>query len=183
MPFNFRAGSIAGLVIVEPRLFPDGRGAFMESYKASDFAAAGIAGPFAQDNHSTSSLGTVRGLHFQRLPQAQGKLVRVTRGRVWDVAVDLRRSSPTFGKWEGFELSAANRLMFWIPVGFAHGFVALEEGTELQYKCTDEYAPSSEGGIRWDDPILGIAWPVRDAVVSEKDGKLPAFEPEGEYFS
>ena len=183
MPFNFRAGSIAGLVIVEPRLFPDGRGAFMESYKDSDFAKAGIVVPFVQDHHSISTRGTVRGLHFQRPPHAQGKLVRVTRGRVWDVAVDIRRASPTFGKWDGLELSAVNRLMFWIPAGFAHGFVALEEGTELQYKCTDEYAPSSEGGIRWDDPSLGIEWPVNGAVVSEKDGMLPAFDPEGEYFA
>jgi dTDP-4-dehydrorhamnose 3,5-epimerase len=154
----------------------------MESFKASDFAAAGIAGVFVQDNHSVSSLGSVRGLHFQRPPHAQGKLVRVTRGRVWDVAVDIRGGSSTFGKWHGFELSAANRLMFWIPPGFAHGFVALDEGTELQYKCTAEYAPASEGGIRWDDPTLGIEWPLKGAVVSEKDGKLPAFDPLGGYF-
>jgi dTDP-4-dehydrorhamnose 3,5-epimerase len=182
MPFTFKSASIPGLLIVEPRLFSDSRGAFMESYKASDFAAAGITRPFVQDNHSVSSLGTVRGLHFQRAPHAQGKLVRVTRGRVWDVAVDLRKSSPNFGTWEGVELSALNWLMLWIPAGFAHGFVALEEGTELQYKCTDEYAPSSEGGIRWDDPTLGIEWPIKGAVVSEKDGKLPAFDAEGEYF-
>jgi len=182
MPFSFKEGPLAGLAIVEPRSFPDGRGAFMESYKASDFAAAGINGPFVQDNHSVSSAGTVRGLHFQRPPQAQGKLVRVTRGRAWDVAVDLRKASASFGKWYGVELSAANRLELWIPVGFAHGFVALDEGTELQYKCTAEYAPASEGGIRWDDPILAIAWPLRDAVVSEKDAKLPAFDAGAGYF-
>ena len=146
------------------------------------FRAAGIVGPFVQDNHSVSSPGTVRGLHFQREPHAQGKLVRVTRGRVWDVAVDLRMGSRSFGKWEGIELSAANRLMFWIPVGFAHGFVALEEGTELQYKCTDEYAPGSEGGIRWDDGGLAIDWPLREAHVSEKDAALPSFDPNGGYY-
>ncbi len=182
MPFVFKEAPLSGLAIVEPRSFPDGRGSFMESFKASDFARAGIVGPFVQDNHSLSSLGTVRGLHFQRGPQAQGKLVRVTRGRVWDVAVDLRCSSSSFGKWFGLELSAANRLEFWIPVGFAHGFVALEEGTELQYKCTAEYAPASEGGIRWDDPQLAIAWPLREAVVSEKDAVLPFFDPKARYF-
>ena len=182
MPFGFKQGPLEGLVIVEPRLFPDGRGSFMESYKASDYSGAGIAGPFVQDNHSVSSRGTVRGLHFQRQPHAQGKLVRVTRGRVWDVAVDVRKASPTFGKWYGLELSVENRLQFWIPAGFAHGFVALEEGTELQYKCTAEYAPASEGGIRWDDPILAIAWPVAGAVVSEKDARLPPFDPRADYF-
>lgn len=209
MPFSFREASLPGILIVEPRLFPDERGSFMESYKASDFDRAGIAGPFVQDNHSISSRGTVRGLHFQRGAAAQGKLVRVIRGRAWDVAVDLRRSSPTFGKWYGLELSAENRLQFWIPEGFAHGFVALEEGTELQYKCTAEYAPMAEGGIRWDDPTLGIHWPL-DGVslmgtvtdkrgtapslvgtvikgplagtVSERDSRLPAFDPQAEYF-
>ncbi len=183
MPFSFRPAPLGGLLVVEPRAFPDGRGFFFESYKASDFAKAGVAGPFVQDNHSLSSLGSVRGLHFQRPPFAQGKLVRVTRGRVWDVAVDLRKSSETFGTWYGLELSAENRLQLWIPVGFAHGFVALEEGTELQYKCSSEYAPSSEGGIRWDDPVLGIKWPLKGAVVSEKDGRLPDFDPKGEYFA
>jgi len=182
MPFVFREAGIDGLLIVEPRSFPDGRGSFMESFKASDFARAGISGSFVQDNHSFSALGTVRGLHFQREPHAQGKLVRVTRGRVWDVAVDLRKASASFGKCFGLELSAANRLEFWIPVGFAHGFVALEEGTELQYKCTAEYAPASEGGIRWDDPSLAIDWPLRDAVVSEKDAILPFFDPKAAYF-
>lgn len=183
MPFAFREGPLAGLVIVEPRLFPDSRGAFMESYKASDFAKAGIATVFAQDNHSISSRGTVRGLHFQRPPFAQGKLVRVTRGRVWDVAVDLRKGSASFGTWYGLELSAENRLEFWIPVGFAHGFVALEDGSELQYKCTAEYAPASEGGIRWDDPALAIEWPMGGAAVSEKDAILPSFDPSGDYFA
>ncbi len=183
MPFSFREAPIAGLLIAEPRLFPDSRGFFFESFKSSDFAKAGIAEAFVQDNHSKSSLGTVRGLHFQRPPFAQGKLVRVTRGRVWDVAVDLRKGSKSFGKWYGLELSAENRLEFWIPIGFAHGFVALEESTELQYKCTAEYAPASEAGIRWDDPTLGIEWPLAGAVVSEKDVTLPTFDPEGEYFA
>jgi len=147
----------------------------METYKESDFTAAGIPGPFVQDNHSRSSRGTLRGLHFQKAPYAQGKLVRVTRGAVWDVAVDLRPGSVTFGKWFGIELSETNKILLWIPPGFAHGFVALEDNTELQYKCTAEYHAPSDGGIRWDDPDIGIPWPDLGIpyILSEKDKKLP----------
>ena len=173
MPFTFGTTTIPGLLVIDPRVFPDERGFFMETYKDSDFAGAGIPGPFLQDNHSRSSRGTLRGLHFQREPHAQGKLVRVSVGRVWDVAVDLRDGSSMYGRWYGLELSADNRRMFWIPAGFAHGFVALENGTELQYKCTAEYHGPSDGGIRWDDPDLGIAWPMRDVLVSAKDIALP----------
>ena len=173
MPFSFTPGPIEGLVIIEPRIFPDERGFFMETFKQSDFATAGIPGPFVQDNHSRSSRGTLRGLHFQRPPYAQGKLVRVTRGAVWDVAVDLRRTSSTYGKWYALELSAQNHLMFWIPPGFAHGFVALEDDTELQYKCTAEYHAPSDGGVRWNDPDLAITWPMLDVLVSPKDASLP----------
>jgi len=175
MPFTFTKAPIEGLVIIEPRAFPDERGYFMESYKQSDFEKAGILGPFVQDNHSRSKRGVLRGLHFQRPPYAQGKLVRVSRGRAWDVAVDLREGSPTFGKYFALELSESNRLMFWIPAGFAHGFLALEDDTELQYKCTAEYNAASDGGLRWNDPDIAIAWPDIGIapIVSAKDAALP----------
>ena len=146
---------------------------FFESHKQSDFVESGIPGPFVQDNHSRSSKGVLRGLHFQHAPHTQGKLVRVTRGRLWDVAVDIRKGSPTFGKWQAVELTEENRLMFYIAPGFAHGFVALEDGTELQYKCTAEYNAGADAGIRWDDPDIGIDWPIKDVLVSEKDAVLP----------
>jgi len=175
MPFTFSKASIDGLVIIEPRAFPDERGFFMESYKQSEFEKAGIFGPFVQDNCSRSKKGVLRGLHFQRVPHAQGKLVRVSRGRAWDVAVDLRAGSSTFGKYYALELSEENRRMFWIPEGFAHGFLALEDDTELQYKCTAEYHAASDGGIRWDDPDLAIAWPDIGVapIMSPKDAALP----------
>ncbi|MHB0896407.1 MAG: dTDP-4-dehydrorhamnose 3,5-epimerase [Spirochaetales bacterium] len=175
MPFKFFACPIEGLALIEPRVFPDDRGFFMETFKESEFLAAGIAGRFVQDNHSLSCRGTLRGLHFQRAPYEQGKLVRVSSGSIWDVAVDLRPESPTLGKWYGLELSAANRRMLYIPAGFAHGFLALEDGTELQYKCTAEYNGPSEAGIRWDDPDLAIDWPSRDVLVSDKDSLLPSW--------
>jgi len=176
MPFTFTKAPIEGLIIIEPRAYPDERGYFMESYKQSDFEKAGILGPFVQDNHSRSKRGVLRGLHFQRPPCAQAKLVRVSRGRAWDVAVDLREGSPTFGKYFALELSESNRLMFWIPAGFAHGFLALEDDTELQYKCTAEYNAASDGGLRWNDPDIAIAWPDIGIppLVSAKDAALPS---------
>jgi dTDP-4-dehydrorhamnose 3,5-epimerase len=161
--------------VIEPKVFADERGFFMESFKASDFAAFGITQDFVQDNHSKSRKGVIRGLHFQRAPYAQGKLVRVTRGRAWDVAVDLRKGSPTFGTWCAVELSADNHLLFWIPEGFAHGFLALEDDTELLYKCTAEYNPTSDGGVRWNDPDIGVAWPQIGVspLISSKDAVLP----------
>lgn len=173
MPFNFKPGALPGLVIIEPRLFPDERGFFLESYKESEFARAGITACFVQDNHSRSSRGVLRGLHFQRSPHAQAKLVRVTRGVAWDVAVDLREGSPTFGNWAAVELSEANRMMYYIPAGFAHGFVSLADGTELLYKCDAEYDASSDGGLRWNDPDIAIDWPVKEVLVSPKDAALP----------
>lgn len=173
MPFDFRPLPLAGLIIIEPRAFADERGFFMESYKESEFIRAGIAEPFVQDNHSRSSKGVLRGLHFQREPHAQGKLVRVIRGAAWDVAVDLRPGSPTYGRHQAMELSDSNRLMFYIPPGFAHGFVALEDDTELLYKCTHEYHAPSDGGLRWNDADLAIAWPLTDVLVSPKDAALP----------
>jgi dTDP-4-dehydrorhamnose 3,5-epimerase len=173
MPFAFTNLEINGLVLVEPRVFPDDRGFFLESYKESEFTRAGIPFRFVQDNHSRSIRNVIRGLHFQRPPRAQGKLVRVIRGAVWDVAVDIRKDSPTYRRWLGAELSDENRRMLFIPPGFAHGFAALTDDVHLIYKCTEEYDAALDGGIRWDDPDIGVAWPVKDPVVSDKDRVLP----------
>lgn len=173
MPCTFEKTFIDGLFIITPRVFPDERGFFLESYKAGEFAAAGIRDAFVQDNHSRSVRGVLRGLHFQRPPHAQAKLVRVTHGLVWDVAVDLRRGSPTFGRWLGIELGEENRKMLYIPRGFAHGFVTLSDGAELLYKCGAEYDKDSDGGVRWDDPDLAIDWPLPDVKLSDKDAALP----------
>jgi dTDP-4-dehydrorhamnose 3,5-epimerase len=158
-------GDIPGLLIIEPRVFGDDRGFFMESWNSRTFAEAGLDMKFVQDNHSRSARGVLRGLHLQN-PNPQGKLVRVVTGSVWDVAVDLRPNSPTFGKWQGIELSAANRRMFWIPEGFGHGFVSLEDGTDFLYKCTTHYDPDSERSIRWDDEDIGIEWPIAGMSIS-----------------
>ena len=164
--------------IVEPRLFGDERGFFFESWNARAFAAAGIGGDFVQDNHSRSSRGVLRGLHYQ-LVQPQGKLVRVVSGRAFDVAVDLRRSSPRFGRWTGVELTAENRRMLWVPPGFGHGFLSVEEGTELLYKCTDFYAPEHDRSLLWSDPRLGIEWPLEgigEPLLSPKDAAAVPLE-------
>lgn len=145
--------------LIEPRLFEDERGFFLETWNAHAFAEAGIAADFVQDNHSRSARGVLRGLHYQ-IAQPQGKLVRVVAGRAFDVAVDLRRSSPTFGQYTGVELDAADKRMLWVPPGFAHGFLALEDDTDLLYKCTDYYAPEHERTLLWSDPTLGIDWPL-----------------------
>lgn len=167
---NIVETDIAGPLIIEPRAFGDDRGFFMETWNAAAFAEAGLDLNWVQDNHSRSQKGVLRGLHFQN-PGAQGKLVRVTRGAVFDVAVDLRRTSDTFGKWVGVELTAANKRMFWVPEGFAHGFLTLEDDTDFLYKCTAPYAPQSEHTLAWDDPTVGIEWPVSDLdpIISEKD--------------
>ncbi len=157
---------LPGVVIVEPQVFADERGWFMESFNAARFEQGlkdlGLppAGPFVQDNHSCSAAGVLRGLHYQLPPHAQGKLVRVVKGRAWDVAVDIRRGSPHFGRWVGVELTADNRRQLWIPPGFAHGFLALEDDTHFLYKTTDVYAKDCERVIRWDDAEIGIGWPV-----------------------
>ena len=153
------ACDIAGPLVIEPDVFGDERGFFMESWNAAKFAEAGLGLHFVQDNHSRSQKGVLRGLHFQN-PGPQGKLVRLTSGAVFDVAVDLRRSSRTFGRWTGVELSAANKRMFWVPEGFAHGFLTLEDDTDFLYKCTAPYAPQSEHSFAWDDPDVGIDWPL-----------------------
>lgn len=164
--------ALPGVLIIEPRVFGDARGFFMETWNAGAFAAAGLDLAFVQDNHSRSQKGVLRGLHFQN-PGPQGKLVRVTSGAVFDVAVDLRASSPTFGRWTGVELSADNKRMFWVPEGFAHGFLTLEDDTDFLYKCTAPYAPQTEHTLAWDDPAVGIEWPDIGMVslVSEKDGR------------
>lgn len=162
---------IEGLFIIEPAVFPDERGYFMETYNQRDFESAGLGMTFVQDNQSMSVKGVLRGLHFQK-QYPQGKLVRVVRGKVFDVAVDLRKNSDTYGKWFGVELSAENKKQFYIPEGFAHGFLVLSDEAEFCYKCTDFYHPGDEGGIKWDDPDIGIEWPLQDGVklvISEKD--------------
>jgi dTDP-4-dehydrorhamnose 3,5-epimerase len=150
---------VPDVVVLEPKVFGDDRGFFMESWNAKTFEKAGINATFVQDNHSRSAKGVLRGLHYQ-VEHAQGKLIRVIRGVVFDVAVDLRRSSPCFGKWVGVGLSAENKKMLWIPPGFAHGFLSLEEGSEFLYKCTDYYTPSAERSIIWNDKAIGIDWPL-----------------------
>jgi dTDP-4-dehydrorhamnose 3,5-epimerase len=169
---------LAEVVLIEPKVFEDPRGFFMETWEASKFAAGGIAAQFVQDNHSVSSQWVLRGLHYQ-LRQTQGKLVRVTHGEVFDVAVDVRRSSSTYGQWVGEYLSAANRRMMWIPPGFAHGFLVMSEKVEFLYKCTDFWDPGSERTLLWNDPAVGVKWPLPAGVtpiVSDKDRKGSTWE-------
>lgn len=163
---------IAGLLVLEPKVFRDERGFFTETFQQARYLTLGI-GPFVQDNWSRSKKGVLRGLHFQREPHAQGKLVMVTRGAVWDVAVDIRRSSPTFGKHVAVELSDVNARQLWIPPGFAHGFVTLTDDTDFLYKCTDVYTPEAEGSIHWADPDLAVPWPIPTPLVAPKDDKAP----------
>jgi dTDP-4-dehydrorhamnose 3,5-epimerase len=167
---------LAGVLVIEPRIFADDRGFFLETFSAERYRAFGIPTTFAQDNLSRSKRGTLRGLHFQE-PNAQGKLVQVTSGVVFDVVVDVRRGSPTFGKWIGVELSGDLPRQMWIPSGFAHGFCVTSETADFCYKCTVPYAPASERSIRWNDPAIGIAWPFAPAVISARDASLPAFDP------
>lgn len=155
----FTPTPIDGVMLIEPKVFGDDRGFFMESWNAEVFRKAGMDLNFVQDNHSRSSRGVLRGLHYQQ-PGPQGKLVRVTAGAVFDVAVDLRRASATFGKWFGVELSAANKKMLYVPEGMAHGFLCLEDGTDFLYKCTSDYAPANEHSLLWNDPAIGIEWPL-----------------------
>jgi len=175
MPFTMEKAPIDGLVVIELKKIHDFRGFFEETYKRSDLAAFGINEVFLQDNHSCSKKGVVRGIHFQRGPFSQGKLVRVLKGKVWDIAVDLRKESPTFAKWYGLELSEENSKMFYIPAGFGHGFSTLEDDTHLLYKCTKEYNGEYDAGIRWNDPEIAVDWKLGgiNALVSEKDEKLP----------
>lgn len=169
---KFVETSLPGVLLIEPAVFADDRGFFMETYHLDRFREHGIDLPFVQDNHSRSARGVLRGLHYQE-PNAQGKLVRCTRGALFDVAVDIRVGSPAFGKWYGAELSEANRRMLWIPEGFAHGFCALEEGSDLVYKCTALYAREHDRAILWSDPEIGIEWPVASPLLSAKDAAAP----------
>ncbi len=173
---EFQETSLKGAYLIKPKVFRDERGFFLETYSEKVFAVQGIDAKFVQDNHSFSAKkGVLRGLHFQLPPNAQAKLVRVTRGKVYDVIVDLRKNSPTFGKWEGFELSSENFQMLFIPRGFAHAFLTLEDNTEFMYKVDSFYAPESDSGIIWNDPDLNIDWPIKEPILSEKDSKLQKF--------
>jgi dTDP-4-dehydrorhamnose 3,5-epimerase len=169
---------LPGVLIIEPRVFGDNRGFFLESWNARAFAEAGLPMAFVQDNHSLSTRGTMRGLHYQ-LEHTQGKLVRVVTGEVFDVAVDMRRSSATFGKWMGVTLSADNKRMLWVPAGFAHGFYVTSERAEFLYKCTDFYDPASERTLLWNDPAVGIGWPLQPGV----EVQLSAKDKAGGYFA
>ncbi|MEI6780816.1 MAG: dTDP-4-dehydrorhamnose 3,5-epimerase [Verrucomicrobiota bacterium] len=161
---------IPGLLIIEPKVFGDTRGFFLETWNRRRYGEAGLDVDFVQDNVSFSRRGILRGLHFQN-PKPQGKLLQVLQGEVFDVAVDIRRSSPTFGKWHGLVLSGENKTQFYIPAGFAHGFVVLSETALFQYKCTELYSPQDEMAIRWDDPDLGIQWPLTEPLLSDRDAK------------
>ena len=182
MPFEFEPQNIKDVILVKPKVFGDNRGSFMETYKKSDFAANGIDVEFNQDNHSKSSANVLRGLHFQKAPYAQAKLVRCTRGRIYDVAVDIRKDSPTCGQYVKVELSEDNKHMLFIPEGFAHGFVVLSDEAEFCYKVTDFYHPNDEGGLMWNDPEIGVEWPMpegmteKDLILSDKDKVHPGFK-------
>ncbi len=167
---------IPDLLIVKPAVFEDKRGYFFESYNKEKFLGQGVDQNFVQDNESKSMKGVLRGLHFQAPPFAQGKLVRVMKGAVLDVAVDIRKNSPTYGQWASIELTESNKMMYWVPPGFAHGFVTLEDNTVFFYKCTNMYNKASEGSIRWNDPDLNIDWGVADPILSEKDQVSPLFK-------
>jgi dTDP-4-dehydrorhamnose 3,5-epimerase len=167
---NVLTCDISGLFVIEPKLFGDARGFFLETWNLRRYREAGIAADFVQDNLSFSRRGTLRGLHFQN-PNPQGKLLQVLQGEVFDVAVDIRRSSPTFGKWHGLVLSGDNKRQFYIPPGFAHGFVVLSETAFFHYKCTELYSPKDEMAIRWDDPDISIEWPLKEPLLSERDAK------------
>ena len=179
------SATIPGVVIIEPDVHHDPRGFFLETYHVDKYRAAGIPGPFVQDNHSRSARGTLRGLHLQ-LRHPQGKLVRVIEGEIFDVAVDVRRGSPTFGRWMGVTLSAENFRQCYLPPGFAHGFAVVSHVAQVEYKCTEIYDPKSELGIAWNDPAIGIEWPIADPLLSDRDAhhlpvasvleQLPAFE-------
>jgi dTDP-4-dehydrorhamnose 3,5-epimerase len=173
MPFEFEHLRIPGLVSISPRVFPDSRGFLLEWFKKSDFEAHGVPGVYPQDLHSHSTKGVLRGMHYQIHPSAQGKMVRVVKGEVYDVAVDIREGSPTFGEWEGIVLSEKNFRMLYVPVGFAHGFCVLSEEAEFVYKVTHEFDPDCDAGFVWNDPEVGIEWPMANPVLSDKDAELP----------
>ena len=169
MSFEFKRLEIRDVILIKPKVFGDERGFFMETYKKEDFERAGIKGEFVQDNHSKSERGVLRGLHFQKEPYAQAKIVRCIRGEIYDVAVDLRKASPAFGKYVGVNLSEYNKYQLYIPGGFAHGFLVLSENAEVFYKVDNVYAPDYEGGLIWNDSEVNVKWPNDNPVLSEKD--------------
>jgi len=169
---RFGPTELPGVLLIQPDVYRDPRGFFLETYHERKYAEGGIPGPFVQDNHSHSARGTLRGLHAQRL-RPQGKLVRAVEGEMFDVAVDIRRGSPSFGKWVGFILSGENFQQLWIPPGFAHGFCALSERVHVEYKCTDFYDPADEMAVAWNDPEIAIAWPVESPALSARDARAP----------
>ena len=174
MPFSFEKTAIEDVIVITPRVFNDDRGFFMETYKSSDFINNGIKKDFVQDNHSKSSKGVLRGLHYQKAPKAQAKIVRCIKGAIFDVAVDIRKGSKTYGKWVGVELTEENKKMLYIPAGFAHGFCVRSEIAEICYKSSDEYSPENDRGIMWNDPEIGIDWNLdSEPIISEKDAKHP----------
>jgi dTDP-4-dehydrorhamnose 3,5-epimerase len=176
MAFRFEPLPIPDVLLVHPTRHVDPRGYFEETYRRSAFEQAGIAAEFVQDNFARSSKNVLRGLHYQLPPAAQAKLVGVAAGRIFDVAVDLRAGSPTFGRWVGCTLDAEKRALLWIPEGFAHGYVVLSETADVVYKVTAEYSAQLDRGVRWNDPAIGIEWPVRDPIVSERDRAQPMLE-------
>lgn len=173
MPFKFEATRIPEVIVIQPTIFQDDRGFFLETYKQSEFMALGMSAPFIQGNHSRSTQGVLRGLHYQKPPKAQGKLLRVIQGEIFDAAVDIRHGSPTFGQWVGVILSAENKKMFYVPTGFAHGFCVITKTAEVLYQTTEEYFPQHEAGILWNDPDIAIEWPVQNPTISGKDSHLP----------
>jgi dTDP-4-dehydrorhamnose 3,5-epimerase len=174
MPFRFAETEFRDVVVIEPTVFPDGRGFFKETYKRSEFATHGITDSFVQTNHSRSSRGTLRGLHYQKEPKGQGKLVLTIDGEVFDVVVDIRKGSPSYGKWLGVTLSSVNHRMLYVPRGFAHGFCVVSEEADVLYMTTAEYAQDYEAGIRWNDSDVGINWPVSEPKLSARDQNWPS---------
>lgn len=173
MPFHFQRLQIPEVILIQPRNNRDERGFFRETFKASEFAGSGVPSVFVQDNHSHSMRGVLRGLHYQKEPHAQGKLVMAACGEIFDVAVDIRKGSPTFGKWVGEILSAENGRMLYCPPGFAHGFCVLSDMADVLYKVTSEYAPESERGVRWNDPAIGIDWHYASPILNPRDSQAP----------
>ena len=176
MPFEFKRLEIIDVILIKPKVFGDERGFFMETYKKGDFEEVGIKGEFIQDNHSRSKYGVLRGLHFQKEPYAQAKIIRCMRGVIYDVAVDLRSGSQTFGKYVGVNLSEDNKYQLYIPRGYAHGFLVLSENAEVVYKVDNVYAPDYEGGLVWNDPYVDIQWPNDNPILSEKDKRWPTLK-------
>ncbi|MDI6736312.1 MAG: dTDP-4-dehydrorhamnose 3,5-epimerase [bacterium] len=173
MPFNFEKLSIPEIILIKPKVFIDGRGFFMETYKYLDFTKIGIRENFVQDNYSKSAKNVLRGLHYQKVPKSQGKLVQCLKGKIYDVSVDIRKGATTYRQWNAIELSEENCHILYIPPGFAHGFLVLSDIAEVIYKCTEEYSSEDERGIIWNDPDIGIKWPIRNPILSERDKVYP----------